>query len=37
VLYSRTLQESPFNGCEPSTAVCTEETCCPEDNYFQSV
>lgn len=37
VLYSRILQEAPFNGCQPSTATCTEDTCCPEDNYFESV
>lgn len=36
VAYSRLEQQPVFKGCEPATAVCTSETCCEEDNNFQS-
>lgn len=36
VLYARDMQQAPFDGCPPTNPVCTEDTCCAQDNYFQS-
>lgn len=34
--YSRLEQQPAFVGCEPESATCTEDTCCPENNNFLS-
>ena len=36
VLYARDMQQGPFDGCPPTNPMCTEDTCCAPDNYFQS-
>lgn len=36
VLYARDMQQAPFDGCPPTNPVCTEDTCCAQDNYFLS-